>query len=287
MNNLILVDASYTSFYRFFATLRWFSLNQPDFYKEKKNDVKYNWAENTIFIEKYENMYLESIIKLGGKKEFNNSKVIFCLDSPKDNVWRSKLTEDYKGDRVDLSLKNNFKPTFKLTYDNIIPKLIKTYPDKIFSIRIEKLEADDIIAVICKNLEEKNNKLKIVLVSGDQDFLQLGRDNLYFINYKTKKALCLNKEEAKEKLKEKILNGDCSDNICSIFPKDKKIMPLKLKKELMSDDIKLNLYLDTNLDIKNKYELNKKLIDFNFIPKNLVKLALDKFNSLQIEFRQN
>ena len=159
MNNLILVDASYTSFYRFFATLRWFSLNQPDFYKEKKDDVKYDWAENSIFIEKYEKMYLESIIKLVGKKEFNNSKVIFCLDSPKDNLWRSKLTDDYKGDRVDLSLKNNFKPTFKLTYDKFIPKLIKNNPDKIFSIRIEKLEADDIIAVICKNLEEKNNKI--------------------------------------------------------------------------------------------------------------------------------
>ena len=284
MNNLILVDASYTSFYRFFATLRWFSLNQPDFYKEKKNDVKYDWSENNIFIEKYEKMYLESIIKLVGKKEFNNSKVIFCLDSPKDNLWRSKLQEDYKGDRADLSLKNNFKPTFKFTYDKLIPKLIKNYSDKIFSIRIEKLEADDIIAVICKNLEEKHNKLKIVLVSGDQDFLQLGRDNLFFINYKTKKSIVLNKEEAKEKLKEKILNGDCSDNICSIFPKDKKLMPLKLKKELMSDDIKLNKYLEDNVDIKKKYELNQKLIDFNFIPKNLVKLALDKFNSLEIEF---
>jgi len=285
MNNLILVDASYTSFYRFFATLRWFSLNQPDFYKEKKNDVKYDWSENKIFIEKYEKMYLESIIKLIGKKEFNNSKVIFCLDSPKDNLWRSQLTDDYKGDRVDLSLKNNFKPTFKFTYDKLIPKLMKTFSDKIFSIRVEKLEADDIIAVICKYLEEKNNKLKILLVSGDKDFLQLGRDNLHFINYKTKKPIMLTKEEAREKLKEKILNGDCSDNICSIFPKDKKIMPLKLKKELISDDNKLNKYLEENLDIKNKYELNQKLIDFNFIPKKLAKLALDKFNDLQIEYQ--
>jgi len=230
-------------------------------------------------------MYLESIIKLVGKKEFNNSKVIFCLDSPKDNLWRSKLTDDYKGDRIDLSLKNNFKPTFKLTYDKFIPNLIKSNSNKIFSMKVDKLEADDIIAVICKNLEVKHNKLKIVLVSGDNDFLQLGRDNLYFINYKTKKMIMLNKEEAKEKLKEKILNGDCSDNICSIFPKDKKLMPLKLKKELMSDDNKLNTYLDDNLDIKKKYELNRKLIDFNFIPKNLIKLALDKFNALGIEFQ--
>jgi 5'-3' exonuclease len=280
MNNLILVDASYTSFYRFFATLRWFSLNQPDFFKEKKNDVKYDWSQNEIFIEKYEKMYLESIVKLVGKKEFNNSKVIFCLDSPKNDLWRTKLMDTYKGDRADLSLKNNFKPTFKLTYDKFIPNLVEIYPGKIFSIRVDKMEADDIIAVICKHLEKI--KIKIVLVSGDQDFLQLGRENLHFIDYKKKTFLTLNKDEAKEKLKDKILNGDCSDNICSIFPKDKKILSLKDRKELISDNTKLNKYLEENSDIKKKYELNQKLIDFDFIPVTLAKSALSKFKTLDL-----
>ena len=281
MNNLILVDASYTSFYRFFATLRWFSLNQPDFFKEKKTDVKYDWSQNEIFIEKYEKMYLESIVKLVGKKEFNNSKVIFCLDSPKNDLWRTKLMDTYKGDRADLSLKNNFKPTFKLTYDKFIPNLVEIYPGKIFSIRVDKMEADDIIAVICKHLEKI--KIKIVLVSGDQDFLQLGRENLHFIDYKKKTFLSLNKDEAKEKLKDKILNGDCSDNICSIFPKDKKILSLKDRKEIISDNTKLNKYLEENPDIKKKYELNQKLIDFDFIPVALAKSALSKFKKLDIE----
>jgi 5'-3' exonuclease len=281
MNNLILVDASYTSFYRFFATLRWFSLNQPDFFKEKKNDVKYDWSQNEIFIEKYEKMYLESIVKLVGKKEFNNSKIIFCLDSPKNDLWRTKLMDTYKGDRADLSLKNNFKPTFKLTYDKFIPNLVEIYPGKIFSIRVDKMEADDIIAVICKHLEKE--KIKIVLVSGDQDFLQLGRENLHFIDYKKKTFLTLTKDEAKEKLKDKILNGDCSDNICSIFPKDKKILSLKDRKEIISDNTKLNKYLEEHPDIKKKYELNQKLIDFDFIPMTLVKSALSKFKTLDLK----
>ena len=281
MNNLILVDASYTSFYRFFATLRWFSLNQPDFFKEKKNDVKYDWSQNEIFIEKYEKMYLESIVKLVGKKEFNNSKVIFCLDSPKNDLWRTKLMDTYKGDRADLSLKNNFKPTFKLTYEKFIPNLVEIYPGKIFSIRIDKMEADDIIAVICKHLEK--DKIKIVLVSGDQDFLQLGRENLHFIDYKKKTFLTLTKDEAKEKLKDKILTGDCSDNICSIFPKDKKILSLKDRKEIISDNTKLNKYLEEHPDIKKKYELNQKLIDFDFIPATLAKSALSKFKNLDLK----
>ena len=52
MENLILVDASYTSFYRFFATLRWFSFSNKDEYKKYKDDPKYDWSQNKIFIEK-------------------------------------------------------------------------------------------------------------------------------------------------------------------------------------------------------------------------------------------
>jgi 5'-3' exonuclease len=199
MNTLILVDASYTSFYRFFATLRWFSMSQPEIFKEKKEDVKYDWSENEIFIEKYEKMYLESIKKLVGNKEYKNSKLIFCMDSPKENIWRSKIADNYKGNMFDMNLKNNFKPTFKLTYEKFIPKLIKENEGKIFSLRLDKLEADDIIAIICRKYEE-NLDTKIYLISGDQDFLQLGRENLYFINYKSKKAILLIREEAKEAL---------------------------------------------------------------------------------------
>lgn len=278
--SLILVDTSYTSFYRFFATLRWLSLAEPELYKEKKEDVKYDWSKNEKFMEKYEKMYLKSIIDLVRQAVYKKSKVIFCMDSPKENVWRFKYMKDYKADRCDLTLKSNFKPTFEDTYNRIIPKIIKENPDKIYSLRMDKLEADDIIAVISKYYEKKEPDMKIYLISGDQDFLQLGRPNLIFMNYKTKKGLTLTPEEAKEALKNKILTGDCSDNIPSIFPKDKKILPLKKRKELIEDEIKLKEYLKENPDIKEKYELNKIMIDFNNIPKDLQKNIIKEFTKL-------
>ena len=155
MENVILVDSSYTSFYRFFATLRWFSFANKDEYKEFKGDAKYDWSKNEVFIEKYKKMYLESIIKLVGKKVYNKSKVIFCLDTPKEQVWRSKLMDDYKGERADLSLKNNFKPTFQLTYNELIPNLIEQNPEKITSIRVPEIEADDVIALTVKYIRQK------------------------------------------------------------------------------------------------------------------------------------
>ena len=277
---LILVDTSYTSFYRFFATLRWFSMHDAESYKTYKNDSNYDWSTNKIFMEKYEKMYLKSIIDIIGKKIFDTSTVIFCMDSPKENIWRNELMKGYKADRCDLSTKTNFKQVFNETYTTIIPKIIKENKDRIHKIRIDKLEADDIIAVICKYYEKKYSEEKVYLISGDKDFLQLGRENLIFINYKSKKPFTLTVEEAKEQLKLKILNGDCSDNILTIFPKDKKILSLKKRKELIENEDKLKEYLDENPEIKEKYKINCKMIDFNFIPKELQKEIIKEIKNL-------
>ena len=264
MSNIILVDSSYTTFYRFFATLRWFSLAHMDIYKLHKDDPSYDWSLEPAFIEKYKKMYLESIINLVSQQVFNNSIVIFCLDSPQDTLWRTELYSCYKGDRTDLSLKNNFKPTFKITYDTIIPNLTKEFTN-IFTIKKHKIEADDIIALLVRYIKHKHPSKYIYLISGDNDFLQLGYDKLYFGDYRKKILFQLTKEEAKNKLKEKILNGDCSDNIPSIFFKKK--INKTMKKLIQSDNNELVKYLESNKEAYKQYLLNRTLINFKYIPK--------------------
>ena len=259
---VILVDTSYTSFYRFFATIRWYSFSHPEEFAKVKSDNKYDWLSNNIFMEKYEKMYLDSIIKLVKKKIFDNSYIIFCMDSPKEHLWRTQIQCDYKGDRADLSLKHNFKPVFDHTYTTLIPNFIKAN-SSIYKLRVEKMEADDLIAIIAMYLEEKESNRPVYLVSGDEDFLQLGRNNLIFINYKAKKPIILTKEQAKDALKEKIILGDTSDCIPSIFPKGKRIK----KKEILESNEKLEKYLNENPDAKKQYETNIKMIDFKNIPK--------------------
>ena len=196
------------------------------------------------------------------------------MDSPKEQLWRTEIYCDYKGDRADLSLKTNFKPTFNYTYEHIIPKIIEQN-NNIYKLRIEKMEADDIIAVICMHLKNINISQQIYLISGDQDFLQLGRENITFINYKAKKFIILNEDEAREALRTKIISGDPSDCIPGIFVKDKKVK----KKEILESEEKLLEYLNSNPESKKQYEFNKKIIDFNNIPKiyfNKVTKLFDK-----------
>ena len=276
---LILIDTSYTSFYRFFATLRWVSLSDPDEYRKYKDNRSYDWSQNTLFIEKYKKMYLESIIRLLKKKCFNNSIIIFCMDSPRETLWRHEIISSYKLDRIDLSLKNDFKPTFEYTYKFLIPEIIKENKN-IFKMQIDNTEADDIIACITMFLKDNKPNQIIQIVSGDTDFLQLGRENVKFINYKEKKLVELNEIEANKILHEKIILGDKSDNIPGIFSSDKKEMSNKMRKELLNNSKMLDLYLTANTKIKKQYEINKLLIDFNLIPKKYYNKIIKEYNQI-------
>ena len=193
------------------------------------------------------------------------------MDSPKESLWRTQLQCDYKGDRVDLSLKHNFKPVFEYTYSTMIPNFI-TNNNNISSLRVEKMEADDLIAIITMHMKEQS----IYLVSGDEDFLQLGRDNLIFINYKVKKPFKLTEEEAYKSLRTKFILGDSSDCIPSIFPKGVR----SKKKEILESDEKLEEYLNSNPDARKQFEFNKKMIDFKNIPKALVIKVISQYNKL-------
>lgn len=266
VSNIILVDSSYTSFYRFFATLRWLSFTNKELYSKYKNDPSFDWSMEPLFIDKYKKMYLDSIKTIVSKAVFDSSILIFCLDSPQSTLWRHEFSTCYKGNRVDMSEKYNIKPTFNFTYNELIPNLVKDNKN-IFMIKQPRMEADDIIALAVRYIKHKKPNYKLYLVSGDNDFLQLGYNNLYFADYKKKELFQLSKEEAKESLKQKIINGDCSDNIPSIF-QDIKVSN-KQRKLIRENKVELHKYLTENKEAYKIYRNNKKLIDFKNIPKEL------------------
>ena len=275
--NYILVDTSYTTFHRFFATIRWFSFSNKDIFKEHKDDNTFDWSKEPLFIEKYTKMYLESIINLVGKTIFNNSIVIFCQDAPQDTLWRHEFAECYKGNRIDLSEKYNFKPTFKYTYDTLIPKLIKEYKN-IHSLLVPKMEADDLIALATKYIKYKRPNNITYIISGDNDFLQLGHDELYIADYKKDHLIHLTKEEAREALRQKIVSGDCSDNIPSIFL-DQKINN-KIKKLVKENKEEMKKFLAENQKSYSQYKKNKKMISFKYIPKHFRKPVYKKIKTI-------
>ena len=168
------------------------------------------------------------------------------------------------------------KPTFSYTYKTLIPKLVKENKN-IHSLMVPKIEGDDVIAIISKYIRRKKSNYTQFVVSGDQDFLQLGYPNLYFADYKKKELLNLTREQAKEALLQKIISGDCSDNIPSIFVEK---ISNKEKKDLRENKEKLKKYINSNKKVKKQFKTNKKIISFKYIPKEYQKIVLHKIKDI-------
>lgn len=271
MKKVILVDTSYMAFYRFFAVLRWYQFAHKDDYKKTQEIKNYDWANNKVFTQMYNKMFLESIEKIIKMKTMKESLLVFCCDSQRGTLWRKKIYPEYKEGRVDLSKKNNFKTVFKYTYKKLIPKIIKEKKYPTFMFKLNKLEADDLIAIISKELIKMNKNIDITIISGDDDFTQLLNKNIKIIDFKKKKFREMTQKESQQLLYQKILKGDCSDNIPTILIKNRKVLSLQKRKELLENEKELETYLKENPELRDQYIINQKLIDFNYIPESITK----------------
>ena len=136
-------------------------------------------------------------------------------------------------------------------------------------------EADDVIAILCKHYQSE----KIMIVSGDKDFIQLQKyENVRQYSPITKKHV--NGVDAVVYIKEHILKGDKSDGIPNVlspdhtFTDDLRQRPLTSKKmqSIMAQDID-----DLDDEVKRNYQRNDILINLDNIPDYLATDILDDF----------
>ena len=113
-----------------------------------------------------------------------------------------------------------------------------------------------------------NPSCNIYIITSDKDYLQLAQDRVHLYNLAFKKLTdqksCTGNAECD--LFCKILTGDVSDNIPSVFPK---CGPKTAIKYFENKDL-LDKKLQESEVYKNAYELNQRLIDFRNIPEELV-----------------
>lgn len=261
---ILFIDMSYYIFYRFFALSNWYKRSQED-----TLDIE-NVLENKIFMEKYHKLFIENIKKIQKKYKIQDATIIFAKDCRRYDIWRNEYYNEYKQTRDDKNEKFNSN-IFIYTYDKIVPDL-KKLDIKIFE--VENAEADDIIAILKKNIRNKYEELPIYIITNDHDYLQLFDDNTFIYNLKGLNLRTKSKGENID-LKLKILQGDVSDNIGSIFESR---MTINKILELVYDKNKLEKYFENNENSKKLYDRNKLLIDFNMIPDNIKKNITNLIN---------
>ena len=145
-------------------------------------------------------------------------------------------------------------------------------------------EADDCVAVGVKQIQKKidsdainpvANQSKIFIIASDKDYLQIAEDNKVIIMTANFEIISERKSSTGSKEADlfcKIVLGDKSDNISGVFENCDKIKcgpktALKLFGDKDKEQIEFNKLLAQGGDaVAKKYELNRRLIDFHFIP---------------------
>ena len=262
--HFLLIDGSYFVFFRYYAILNWFKLARKEV--ELKNPI-----ENVEFVEKFKKTFISKMKEIQIKLNIDNPRILVGKDCPRKTIWRMKYLPTYKGNRVyDDSFLGG--PFFEMAYkDNLF---IQGGCSKILS--YPTLEADDCIAILSKKILKIIPTANITIITSDMDYLQLACDNIKLYDLKfnklTEKKSSYN--NAEKDLFIKILRGDKSDNIKGVFKKCGPKTACKYfdNKELFEEK------LNSIEGVMERYLLNKKLIDFNEIPKDLVIKFIDKYN---------
>lgn len=263
---VVLIDTSYFVFYRYFATFNWFRRQETEDVRISVDAI----MNNNAFVEKYSKMFVKTLADIQKKyKVTHPSNLILVRDCPRDSIWRHQYFDAYKGNR-DEKTKTFNKEVFFYTYNTLLPKLQQEIGFVMLGHHC--LEADDVVGVICKRLLDVSPSIDIVIITNDNDYIQL----LSHLNLKSKfdthklriinmqdKSICDRVGCSPEHylLIKKIL-GDKSDNIPSIAKKcgEKTAMKLAMSPELLAT------MLNSDENTKRKFELNELLVDFKHIP---------------------
>lgn len=249
----VIIDSSYYNFYRFYATVSWYNYSPER--KEEAEGV--GWIDNPTFMKTFEKMWFENIKKIIKKFDVTEQDIIFARDGR--DVWRYKLYPEYKANRVDTNNNDIHSPgaVFKHINEVFHPQLQSTV------LRLEQAEGDDIAAVTTQYIRTVQPETKIVIITGDHDFLQLSEPG-HIELYQLKGWKKITTDDPHTSLMTKILAGDPSDNIPSIY----KGCGKKTAQRLANDPDALSNALEKYG--RKQYDLNCTLVDFNNIPQHIV-----------------
>ena len=258
---ILLIDASYFIFYRYYCIVNWWN--------KQGNTIPDNGLmSNPEFAAKYEKMFEQCLRNLVKVYDVPWENVVFAKDCPRESIWRFQYYTEYKGTRDDNRLDNFDRTVFIRTFTEVLPRL----GCQVLSHRC--LEADDIVAILTRNLATMNPDNLIVIITNDNDYVQLLDEtkNIIVVNLQGKQLRERIEIEDKSKyIIYKTITGDKSDNIPSIA---KKCGP-KTALKMAEDPSELEALFRKNHDAKTQFELNSLLMNFDKIPKEYTDQVLE------------
>lgn len=212
-------------------------------------------------------MVLSSIKSINTKFKSQYGNIVIACDS--SNYWRRKYFAYYKASRVKQrnAIKIDWTHVF-LIMSNIKKELAEYFPYHV--INIDGAEADDVISVLSHKYG--NTDTKILIVSGDKDYIQLQKfSNVSQYDPVRKKMI---KHTSPQKyLREHILRGDVGDGIPNVLSVDSSFVAGIKQKPITSKKMDHWLSLSDEEVLRDipaeNYIRNQNLIDLSKIPSDI------------------
>jgi len=220
-------------------------------------------------------MVLNSVRAYNVKFKNEFGEMIIACDA--GNNWRRQVFPYYKANRRKNREKSEINWTVVFETLNKVRDELKDYfPYRV--IRVDGAEADDIIGTLAQTYGNTNEK--ILILSGDKDFVQLqAYMNVQQFDPVQKKWRKTN--DVDKFIKEHIIRGDTGDGVPNFLSADDTFVVGARQKPISQK--KLDQWLDADpkefCDEKmlRGYLRNQQLVDLNFIPPDSKKEVLVQY----------
>ena len=220
-------------------------------------------------------MVLNCIRSYRQKYKNEYGEMIIACDDYK--YWRKEVFPYYKANRK----KNRDESpidwnSFFESFSKIKAEIKEVFPYRV--IQVSGAEADDIIGTICHNFG--NTSEKILILSGDKDFVQL---HSYFnvAQYDPVRKRNLVTNDPSRFVKEHIIRGDDGDGVPNFLSPDNCLVIGQRQKPIMQKKLDNWVYLDPkdfcNEEMLRNYYRNQQLVDLTFIPEGIKTNIMEEY----------
>lgn len=224
-------------------------------------------------------MVLNSIRSYKQKFGADYGEMVIACDNT--NYWRKQFFPYYKANRKKAIAESelNWKEIFECM-NKIRAELKEFFPYRV--IDVESAEADDIIATLVREFgSQLNTGEKILILSGDKDFIQL---HVYsnVSQYDPVRKKWIKHDDPERFLHEHILKGDAGDGVPNVLSSDNCFVVGERQKPLTAK--KMEVILGTHLEdmdtiLARNYSRNATLIDLSFTPDYIVNNIKEQYYS--------
>lgn len=237
MFNVILVDFSW--------------LYNKYYYVAKVKPLRESNTPEDLALQVYDMLYRFLTLV---EKSYLSSKFLLVLDSPLSTTDNISLNANYKQNRNKEEKKEVYRG-----FKEIVGRLSQKLSNKFNFVRALGYEADQVIAYLS---EKYQKQYKVLIFTGDKDLLQMSYYPNVEISDKYEKGMFLLKSDKdifekfknnkgedftristnkKDILKYRVLKGDQSDNLKSVFPRIKDTEIVDIIKHYWIDEETLSL----------------------------------------------